>query len=62
MSPDLILNGHLLNDSLILCAIYETKVYRGSASHVPYRSGHQTHPNHSELCLPVASAEPLPGH
>lgn len=33
-----------------------------SASYVSYRNGHQTHLNHSEICLQVASAETLPGH
>jgi hypothetical protein len=33
-----------------------------SPNYISYRSGHQTHPNHSKLCLPVASAETLPGH
>jgi hypothetical protein len=56
-APDLILNGYLLNNSLILCSILPWPT-----SYLSYRSGHQTDPKLSELCLSVLLAEMLSGH
>jgi hypothetical protein len=55
------LNDYLSKNSS-LCTIYYTKLYLAGQLRILQKRAPNTHDIHSELCLPVASVETLPGH